>query len=90
MAARDLSRQSQKHSFEWSCWWVTSLKTACNRYGSNSGFERAKSRGFEQKAVSTVRVPHQRGTFFKNAESFGRKNSIRSTAYKQAFEGLKY
>ncbi len=26
-------------------------KTACNRYGSNSGFERAKSRGFETNGV---------------------------------------
>jgi len=90
MAARDLSRQSQKHFFEWSCWWATSLKTACNRYGSNSGFERAKSRGFEQKAVSTVLSPFKRVTFFKIGESFKRKNSIRSTACKQAFEGLKY
>jgi len=65
-------------------------KTACNRYGSNSGFERAKSRGFEQKAVSTVRSPFKRVTFFKIGESLRRKNSIRSTTCKQAFEGLKY
>jgi len=90
MAAKDLSRQYQEHSFEWSFWWAATHKTACNRYGKNSGFELAKSRGCEQKAVSTVRAPHQRGTFFKNAKSFGRKNLIRSTAYKQAFEGLKY
>jgi hypothetical protein len=64
-------------------------KTACNRYVSNSGFELAKSRGFEQKAVSTVRSPRQRVTFFKIREIIGRKNSIRSTACKQAFEGLK-
>jgi hypothetical protein len=49
-----------------------------------------KSRGFEQKAVSTVRSPFKRMTFFKIGESLRRKNSIRSTAYKQAFEGLKY
>jgi hypothetical protein len=52
---------------------ATSLKTACNRCGSNSGFELAKSRGFEQKAVSTVLSPFKRVTFFKIGESFGRK-----------------
>ena len=55
----------------------SNTKIACNRYGSNSGSELAKSRGFEQKAVSTVQVPHQSVTFFKNGESFGRKKSIR-------------
>jgi hypothetical protein len=44
---------------------AASNKTACNRYGSNLGFERARSRGFEQKAVSTVRSPRQRVTVFK-------------------------
>jgi len=29
-------------------------------------------------------------TFFKLRKNFGRKNSIRSSAYKQALEGLKY
>jgi hypothetical protein len=65
-------------------------KTQSNQHGSNSGFELAKSRGFEQIAVTTVRSPRQRVIFFKIGESFGRKNSIRSTAYKQALEGLKY
>ena len=61
-----------------------------NRYGSNSRFERVKSRGFEQKAVSTVRIPHQRVTFFKIEGSFRGKNPIRSITCKEAFEGLKY
>jgi|GEM_PF-2305434 hypothetical protein len=61
---------------------AASTKTACNRYGSNLGFERARSRGFEQKAVSTVRSPRQRVTFFKIGGSFGRNKSIRSTGVK--------
>jgi len=68
---------------------ATSTKKACNRYGSNLGFERARSRGFEHKAVSTVRSPRQRVTFFKIGSSFGRNKSFRSITCKQAFEGLK-
>ena len=33
---------------------AASTKTACNRYGSNLGFKRARSRSFKQKAVSDV------------------------------------
>jgi hypothetical protein len=53
---------------------AASTKTARNRYGSYLCFERARSRDFEQNAVSTVRVLRQRVTFFKIGESFGRKN----------------
>jgi hypothetical protein len=83
-------RQSQEHSFELTFAGAGLIKTACNRYGSNLGFERAKSRGFEQKAVSKVRTPRQRVPIFKIRESFGRQNPIRSITCKQAFEGLKY
>jgi len=37
------------------------IQSACNRYCSNLGFECARSGVFEQKAVSTVRNPHQGG-----------------------------
>jgi hypothetical protein len=47
--------------------WAALHKTAGNQYGSKSGFELARSKGFKQKAFPTVRMPHQRGTFFKNA-----------------------
>jgi hypothetical protein len=55
---------------------AASTKTARNRYGSYLCFERARSRGFEQNAVSTIKAPGQRVPFFKIGESFGRKKSI--------------
>jgi len=76
--------------FAGSCWCAESLKTACDRSSSTSGFELAESGGFEQNPIAVVRSIPINGDLLQDWGELRKINSIRATTCKQAFEGLKY